>query len=375
MAGGINVPIQRASTIRFPRFHDLEQARKDPVANISYGIYGTSTVKAFEHAMAELEGGASARAVSSGLAAISAAICALVRSGDHILVVDAAYGPVRRLCDHLAEAMQIKVTYYTPDTGANIADLFRPETRLVYAESPGSQTFEIQDIPAICAAAKARDLPVIVDNTWATPMFCDPLMLGADIVVHAATKYICGYSDVILGVVICNTAHADAVNRYINTMGMHVSPDDCYVALRGLRSLMARLRRHEENAFRVAQWLRQQPQVAAVLHPGLPTTPGHEIWKRDFRGATGLFSILLDRRYPRPAVEALVDGLKLFSIGVSWGGYESLALPVFPHPVRSTTAWNDRGTLVRLHIGLENPTDLLNDLEAGLMLLEGWDPP
>jgi len=369
VAGAINVPLQRASTIRFPTYGDLVEARTDPVRNISYGIYGTSTVKAFEEAMAQLEGGYGARAVGTGLAAISAAICSLVRTGDHILVVDSAYGPVRRLCDYLSDAMHVEVTYYSPGAEADVAGLLRENSRAILAESPGSQTMEVQDIRLLCSIAKQRSIPVIVDNTWATPVLFNPISHGADIVIHAATKYICGYSDVILGVVVSTEEYYDVINRYANMMGMYAGPDDCYTALRGLRSMAARLARHDASALSIARWLDEQAQVVKVLHPALPGSAGHALWARDFRGSSGLFSFILDPRYAREDVERFVDGLRLFSIGASWGGFESLVLPAFPYPKRSVSSPLAEGTLIRLHIGLENPEDLQLDLEKGLALL------
>jgi cystathionine beta-lyase len=283
-------------------------------------------------------------------------------------MTDSVYQPVRTFCDRFLKRFGVETTYYDPLAGAGIAALIRPNTRVVYLESPGSLTFEVQDVPAIAEAAHAAGALVIFDNTWATPLCCKPLRLGADVVVHAATKYLVGHSDAMLGVVVASAALWRKIKLNGHGMGFAAAPDDCYLALRGLRTLSVRLRRHEASALALARWLALRPEVERLLHPALPGDPGHALWKRDFTGACGLFGVVL-KPCPEPALAAMLDGLKLFGMGFSWGGYESLILPAKPAQLRTATQWEAAGPTLRIHAGLEDPQDLIADLEAGFARL------
>jgi cystathionine beta-lyase len=280
-------------------------------------------------------------------------------------MVDSAYDPTRSLCDGLLARMGIETSYYDPLIGADIAGLIRPETRAIFLESPGSLTFEVQDVPAIVSVAKARGITTLIDNTWATSLLFQPLALGVDLSIQALTKYVVGHSDVMAGSVTANAAHWPALRRTAQQLGQFLSPDDAWLAARGLRTLSVRMRQHQESALTIARWLEAQPQVARVLHPAVPSCPGHDLWVRDFAGASGLFSFVLQGG-DESARAALIDGLAHFGIGYSWGGYESLALPVDPNKHRSATRWEAEGPVVRLQIGLEDPDDLIADLAMGL---------
>lgn len=365
--GAINPPVYRASTIAFRSVAALEAAHKEPFARntLVYGRYGTPTTFAIEEAIAELEGGHRAIAVSSGLAAIAAALTALTKPGDHILVADSVYGPTRRVCDAALQEAGVRITYYDPLIGAGIAELIQPNTSVIYLESPGSLTFEVQDVGAIAAVARGRGIRTIIDNTWATPYFFKAFEHGVDVSLHAATKYIGGHSDLLLGLIVTNQETYPQVRGRVATLGYSASADDCYLALRGLRTLGVRLRRHEQSALAVAQWLAARPEVQRVLHPALSSCPGHELWRRDYRGASGLFSVILQPA-PRERAVALLESLRLFPMGYSWGGYESLALLIDPSPVRTAKPWEQPAPMVRLHIGLEDPDDLIADLAGGL---------
>jgi len=359
----VNPPVYRASTVLFPS----AKALHDHSQHYIYGRRGTPTTRALEHAICALEGGTRTVLLPSGLAAISCALLALLSAGDEVLITDSCYGPARHFADTVLKRVGIVARYYVPTIGAGIGKLMTEKTRAVYCEAPGSLTFEMQDIPAIVRAAHAKGARVIADNTWASPLFCKPLSLGADLVIESCTKYIAGHSDVMLGAVTANAETAKALYETHGSMGNCAAPDDVYLTLRGLRTLSVRMKQHQENGLAVARWLGQRPEVEQVLYPALPGTPGHEIWKRDFSGAAGTFSFML-KAYPEKAVHALVDGLKLFGIGYSFGGYESLALPSDPASIRTATKWRG-GPLIRLHIGLEDPADLIADLEAGFALL------
>jgi cystathionine beta-lyase len=367
--GVINPPVYHASTVLFPTLADLASAERNRYAKTTYGLFGTPTTFAFEEALAALEGQGKAMALPSGLAAITVTLLAFLKAGDHLLVADSAYRPTRIFCDDLLMRLGVETTYYDPCIGAGIDALIRPNTRMVYVESPGSLTFEIQDIPAIAAAAHGAGALVVADSTWATPLFLKSLGLGADIVVHAVTKYIAGHSDLMMGAIVAKDEHFHAIKTTGHRLGFAAAPDDCYLALRGLRTLSVRLRRHEENALRLARWLAQRPEVERVLHPALPDCPGHDLWRRDFTGATGLFSIVL-KPVAQVGLAAMLEGLRLFPMGWSWGGYESLILPEKPAAVRTATRWTDTGPLLRIHAGLEDPDDLIADLEAGLARLK-----
>jgi len=362
--GAVNPPVYHASTIMHPTLADWEAAGKPGYDGYVYGRFGTPTTRAFETAIAEIYGADDAVAVSSGLAAIAVAMTAHTKAGDHVLVTDSAYFPCRKFCDNVLKKYGVATTYYDPTVGAGISNLIRPETSLIVTESPGSLTFEIQDIPAIVAAAHARGVKVMTDNTWATALYFNPLDHGVDVVVEAATKYISGHSDIMVGLVAGRGAGTPALRATARLLGNCSGPDDLYLAQRGLRTLAVRLARNQANGLTLARWLQARPEVAKVLHPALPDHPGHAIWQRDFRGASGLFSIVL-HPVEKPALAAFLDGLKLFGMGASWGGYESLILPSDPRALRSATVWDAPGPLLRIHAGLEDPGDLIADLEAG----------
>lgn len=372
--GVVNPPVYHTSTILNPSMATMKEkgARREKGESVTmYGRIGHPTSLAFEEAMAEVEGGYRAFAFPSGLAAIAAAITAYVSAGDHILISDSAYRPTRSYCDGVMKRFGVETTYYDPLIGAGIADLIRPNTKIVYVEAPGSHTFEMQDIPAIAAAAHKAGAMVLMDNTWASPLFFRPFDHGVDVSIHAATKYIVGHSDAMLGVVTTNEAAWQPLRQTAQAMGQCVGPDDIYLGLRGLRTLGVRLRQHMVNALDVAAWLETRPEVDRVLHPGLPSHPGHAIWKRDFLGASGLFSIVLREGYSDDDLARMIDGLELFGLGASWGGYESLVIHQKPEQFRTATQWSGPGLLVRLHIGLEDPEDLKADLQAGLERLAG----
>ncbi|HKW09972.1 MAG TPA: cystathionine beta-lyase [Gemmatimonadaceae bacterium] len=365
--GAVNPPVYRASTFLFPTVDEWEASRvhEHRFDVIRYGQLATPTTQAFEQAMATLEGGYRSILVPSGLAAVTVTLQALVRAGDHILVADTAYVPTRIFCDRTLKRFGVETTYYDPLIGVEIRTLFKPNTRLVFLESPGSMTFEIQDVPAIANAARARGIYTLLDNSWATPYFFPAFEHGVDVSILAATKYIGGHSDVMMGTITTTEALYDRVRSEVAEIGICVSSDDAYLALRGLRTLSVRLERHQRNATQVAEWLSARPEVARVTYPGLPNAPGHALWKRDFRGASGLFGVEL---YPiaKAGVDALLNSLELFGMGASFGGFESLAIPMDPRPYRTATRWTHHGPLVRLHVGLEDPNDLIADLERGL---------
>ena len=366
--GLVNPPVCHASTILFPSLAALEAADAKPFERLNYGRVGTPTSHAFERAVAELEGGYRAVTAASGLAAIVTALTAFTKAGDHILIADTVYGPTRRFAEETLRRYGVTVEYYDPVIGAGIKALLRRETSLVYLESPGSLTFEVQDVPAIAAAAKAVGATVLMDNTWATPLYFRPFEYGVDVSIHAATKYIVGHSDAMLGVMVCAEASWETVKRTAVRIGAAAGPDDLYLGLRGLRTLGVRLRRHGEAGLALADWLSRQPEVTRVLHPARPGDPGHDLWRRDFSGTSGLFAVTLEP-CAKAAIAAMVDHFELFGLGYSWGGFESLALPVHPRRVRTATSWDHAGTLLRFHAGLEDIDDLIRDLEAGFARL------
>lgn len=365
--GIVNPPVYRASTVLFPTLERMEAAR--PNHGVYYGRYGTPTTFALEETVAGLEEAAGAVAVGSGKEAITLTLLALLSQGEHVLVPDSVYGPVRQFCDQVLPRFGIASSYYDPTLGAAIAPLIRPETRVVYLESPGSLTFEVQDVPAIAAAAKARGCTVVIDNTWATPLLFKPYRHGVDVSIHAATKYLGGHSDLMMGVVTFSAEALERVRGGIQAFGPSVSPEDCALCLRGIRTLPTRLARHEQSGLALARWLRERPEVARVLHPALPDCPGHSFWRRDFLGASGLFGIVL-RPVAQDRLAAMLEGLELFGMGYSWGGYESLLIPCL-HAARSVTALPEDGPLLRIHVGLEDPGDLIADLERGFARLAG----
>lgn len=362
--GFVNTPIYRGSTVLYPTLQCIEDNAQD----YSYGRLGTPTVDALQTAIAELEGGYATLLTPSGLAAISATLLSFVSSGDHILVSDSVYRPTRRFCDNVLKRLGVTTTYYDPLIGGRIAELITDKTKLVFTESPGSQTFEVQDIPAIAAAAHARGAVVVLDNTWATPLYFKPFAHGADVSIQAATKYIVGHADAMLGAITTNNKTMSLVARTHDELGLCPGPEDVYLGLRGLRSLSVRLARHQESGLAVAEWLAARSEVERVIHPALPGDVGHALWQRDFTGASGLFAIVL-KPASHDALAAMLDHLELFGMGYSWGGYESLILPFDPRTYRSATTWQLEGPALRLHIGLEDVEDLKADLHAGFARL------
>ena len=364
--GFVNPPVFHASTVLYPSAEDFVAHR----ARYQYGRRGTPTTEALELAVQEIEGlqCAGVSLLPSGLAAVSAALLSVLRAGDHILVTDNAYGPTRAFCDQILTRLGVTTTYYDPEVGSGIGALMQPSTRAVFTESPGSLSFEIQDIPAIAEVAHGRGALVLMDNTWATPIYFRALDFGVDLSIHAGTKYFGGHSDVMLGTVAATSATVADLRNFVRLNGLHVGPDDVYLGQRGLRTLAVRLDRHQDSALAVARWLEQRPEVLRLLHPALPSHAGHKLWKRDFSGASGLFSMVL-KPVPQKAVYAFLDALHLFGIGASWGGYESLAIPFDCTSLRTATRWAPGGPTVRFHIGLEAVEDLIADLERGFAAL------
>lgn len=361
--GFVNPPVVRASTVLFADAQTMASGNQQ----YTYGTHGTPTTDALCSAINELEGSAGTVLVPSGLAAVTVPLLTFLDSGDHALFVDTIYHPTRRFADNILTKLGVDVEYYAPDLGAAIDKLIRPNTKVIFTESPASNTFELQDIPAIVEAAHRHDIIVMLDNTWATPLYFRPLDHGVDISIHAATKYPSGHSDVLFGTISANEEHWKQLNEGHMTLGMCVSSDDAYLILRGLRSMGLRLKHHQESALKIAQWLEQQPQVAEVLYPALVSHPDHALWQRDFSGASGVFSIVL-KPCKTDQVHEFLNSLKLFSMGYSWGGYESLAVHVQLGD-RTVAKRDYAGPLIRLQIGLEDTQDLMNDLQNGLSRL------
>jgi cystathionine beta-lyase len=360
--GFVNPPVYHASTLLYPTAEDQVAHR----ARYNYGRRGTPTSEALENALREIEGDgcAGVALLPSGLAAISAALLATARAGDHVLIPDSVYRPTRNFCNGVFKKFGVETTYYDPLIGADIARLFKPKTRVVFVEAPGSQSFEMQDIPAIAKIAHEQNAVVLMDNTWATPLYFRAFEKGVDLSIQAGTKYIGGHSDIMFGCVSANAATLPALKDTVYSMGLCVGPDDMYLALRGLRTLGVRLDRHFQSGLRVARWLEQRPEVLRVMHPALERDPGHKIWKRDFTGACGLFSVVF-KPTSEQSVHAFLNELALFGLGYSWGGFESLAILFDCTEYRTATKWAPGGPTVRLHIGLEDPDDLIADLERG----------
>ena len=356
--GFVNTPIFRGSTILYESAEAFMQRK----VRYTYGTRGTPTVDALERAWSELSGAVGTVVVPSGLAAISLALLSCLKAGDHLLVTDSVYRPTRNFCDTVLKRFGVETTYYDPLVGAQIGASMRPNTRAVFTETPGSQSFEMQDVPAIAAAAHQRDALVLLDNTWATPLYFPPHERGADLVIEAGTKYLSGHSYLLLGLVSASECSWRMLRQTFDAMAICAGPEDVFLALRGLRTLSVRLAHHQKSALRMARWFAERPEVLRVLHPGLETDPGHALWKRDFRGASGLFSIVL-KPVPQGAAYAFVDALKLFGIGASWGGFESLVIPFDCASYRTATPWAPGGPTLRFHIGLEDTDDLIADLE------------
>lgn len=368
--GIVNPPVYHASTVTFPTVAAMTEANKHKFDQTYYGRYGTPTTFAFEAAVADLEGATHGVALPSGMAAIAVAIIANVQAGDHILITDNAYHPTHKLAAGILKSFGVEASYYDPMCGGAIADHIRPNTKIVFTEAPGSITFEIQDIPAISEAAHKAGALVLMDNTWSAGYHFKPFEHGVDISIQAATKYIVGHSDAMLGTLTMNDrALWERAKLTASSLGHSASPDDCYLGMRGLRSLAARLPRHEATALKLAHWLSDQPEVEIVLHPALPHCPGHDIWKRDFTGSSGLFGMVLKEGPDSAAIARMLDGMELFAMGYSWGGYESLIVTDNPGATRSTYVWPYKGQTLRLHAGLEDADDLIRDLAAGLKRL------
>jgi cystathionine beta-lyase len=360
--GFVNPPVVHGSTVLYPTAEDLHAHRGE----FQYGRRGTPTTKAFGEALMALEGPqcAGVGIAPSGLAAITTTLLSVMKAGDHLLVSDSAYRPTRNFCDGLLTGYGVETSYFDPLIGAGVAALFKPNTKAILVEAPGSQSFEMTDIPAIAAVAHARGALVIDDNTWATPLFRRSLEQGVDISMQAATKYIGGHSDIMFGTISANAKAWPLISEGIRMLGVCAGPDDVFLALRGLRTLAVRLAQHQSSGLEMARWLAARPEVIKVLHPALETDPGHAIWKRDFSGASGLFSIVL-KPAPQKAVDALLDAVMLFGMGYSWGGFESLVIPFDCADYRTATKWAPGGPTLRLHIGLENVEDLKADLARG----------
>ncbi|MGE0828325.1 MAG: cystathionine beta-lyase [Hyphomonadaceae bacterium] len=364
--GAVNPPVHRASTIVIPKVDGLYGEGKR-----TYALDGMAVHEALKDALLSVEGGAGATLASSGLLACTLAILAFAKEGGEILVVDSVYGPTRRFCNRMLKRLGVRTIYYDPMIGAGIADLITDKTIAVFLESPGSLTFEVQDVPAIAAAARARHVPTIIDNTWSAGLYFKPFDHGVDLSIQALSKYQAGHADLLMGAVLASTKQlSERVRWAAKELGSGVGPDDAFLALRGMRSLPARLAQQSQAALEIARWLASRPEVARVLHPALPSCPGHEFWSRDFHGASGLFSVVLHDA-ARERLPAMLEHLEVFSMGFSWGGFESLIIPCDPQLERTAAPWRAEGPLVRLSIGLEHPADLISDLEAGFARLAG----
>jgi cysteine-S-conjugate beta-lyase len=370
--GAVNPPVFHASTILSRSTAEYLGRRKAWLADepgVYYGRFGTPTVEALQEAVAALEGGHRSVVYPSGLAACAGALLAFLGAGDHLLMTDSAYGPTRNFARGPLKRFGVATDFFDPLIGSGIEALIRPETRAVYLESPGSLTFEVQDVPAIARAAHARGVTVIIDNSWATPLYFKPFAHGVDVSVQAATKYIVGHSDAMLGTVTATKEAWPRLRASTYELGQTAGPDAVYLGQRGLRTLAVRLKQHWASGVALAQWIAKQPEVERVLHPALPGDPGHALWKRDFSGACGLFGVVLKEGVSEKALAALIDGLELYGIGASWGGYESLIVPFHPVDGRSATRWPHKGPCFRVHAGLENVDDLLADMETGFARL------
>ncbi len=366
--GVVNPPVYRASTILFPNVAAFDAAnRSDSDFRSSYGRSGTPGTENLERALAQLNGADHAIVTSSGLSAILVVLTSMLSSGDHLLITDNVYSSTRSLCKNELKRFGIEVTYFDPLI-KDITPLLKPNTKIVYCESPGSLTMEVQDIPAIAGAAHAHDAVVVVDNTWATPFFFHAAEKGADIVIQSCTKYVSGHSDLVMGLITCPKKYYPALYRTYCNFGACPGSEEVYLAARGLRTMATRLKQNQDTALALARWFKGRPEAVKILHPALPDCPGHEIWKRDFTGASGLFSVLL-KPYPREKVAVMLDNMELFGMGFSWGGYESLMIPFYP--ARTASKWTHDGLCLRVYAGLEHPDDLIADLEAGFKRLNG----
>ena len=359
----INPDIQSGSTVLFKDFEDMQLALEGNYPGVDYGTHGLSTQKAFEEALCKLENGFRTYAFPSGINAITNTLMAFTQSGDEILLCDNAYGPTKRFCHNILTKYNVKTTHIESNIGSEISNYINDNTRLIFLESPGSNTFEIQDILEIVKAAKKTGVMVIIDSTWATPLYLKPLDLGVDIAIQSVTKYICGHSDVLMGCATVNEKYADEFAEYFQTVENYTNPQDCYIALRGLRTLKVRLEEHEKSAYKIAQWLEKQEIVDCVIHPGLESHPQHSLWKRDFSGSSGLFSFTFKEPYSTDKIAKFINSLKMFALGFSWGGYKSL---LTARPYERDGKWlHDGKHVIRLSIGLEETKDLIEDLKQG----------
>ncbi|MES2354390.1 MAG: cystathionine beta-lyase [Pseudomonadota bacterium] len=367
---GLSTPVHHASTVLFNDVHAYRNRREQLYDGYIYGLTGTPTTMALAQRIADLEGGHRAALTPSGLSAITLVYLACLKQGDHVLVPDNVYAPSRDLCTNLLANFGIESTFYDPLLGEEISALIRDNTRLIWLESPGSVTMEVQDVPAIARAARAKNVLVAIDNTWSAGLYFKPFIHGCDISIQAVTKYIGGHADLLLGAI---TTKDETLYRRLKDMadmlGLNVAADDCFLALRGLPTLGARLRQHQTSALAIANWLKMRPEIKWVLHPAISDCPGHDIWQRDFNGSSGLFSVIMQKQYSEAAIDEMINRLRYFKIGASWGGPVSLALPLDPHSIRTAVPWQENGQLVRFSIGLEDPTDLIADLESSLTLL------
>ncbi|RYV01790.1 cystathionine beta-lyase [Shewanella sp. OPT22] len=368
--GVVNTPVYRASTVLFDTLDEMYHAVKSGAENkLSYGRRGTPTHFSFQEAIAELEGGFATALYPSGAAAISCSLLSFLSSGDHLLMVDSVYEPTRKFCETILKDLNIETTYYDPLIGSKIESLIRPNTKIVFLESPGSLTMEVQDVPSICNIAHRHNLLTFLDNTWASPLNCRPFEMGIDVSIQAATKYIVGHSDVMMGTATTTEALWDRLKARSYALGQCVSPDDAYLAHRGLRTLAVRMKQHEKSAIEIATWLQQRSEVDHVRHPAFESCPGHEFFKRDFSASNGLFSFVL-KDVTKTQLKQFVEDMTLFKMGFSWGGYESLIIPAFNlSKIRSATSWPTSNVVIRLHIGLEDPKDLIADLTNAFLRL------
>jgi cystathionine beta-lyase len=362
----VNHPVERASTYLYPTYDDfLEGAR-----NITYGRLGTSNHRALEETVNILERGFETRLAPSGLAAVNISILAFCEAGDNVLVTDSVYDPVRKFCDRFLKRFGVETTYYDPLIGEEISSLVKPRTKVIVAESPGSLTFEVQDLPALAKAADAAGAKLVVDNTWGAGHFLKPLKFGAHVSVQSGTKYLAGHADCLIGTISsADEETAKAIFQALLQLGSNVSADDAYLTLRGARTLAARLARHQETALKLAKWMAKRPEVDRVLHPAFKSCPGHALWKRDFSGSSGLFGVVL-KPVALPALKAFFNAFKLFGIGFSWGGFESLCVHVRPETTRTAKPWSEEGPTIRVHAGLEDSDDLIADLERAFAAME-----
>lgn len=367
--GSVNPPVHRTSTVIFPDYKTFQEYQSgDRKGHRGYGRYGSPTLDGLEEALIELEGADHAIITASGLSAITTTLFAFLNAGDHVLIPDCIYSCARDFVVNELPRFGIEVEFYPPTIGEGIEKLMKPNTRMIYCESPGSNTFEMQDIPALAKVAHAHSALLVADNTWATPLLQRPFAMGVDISIHSATKYIAGHSDLVMGAVLCKEQHFPTLNRAHRNISAVPSGDNAYLALRGLRTIAVRLKQHQAHALEVAQWLQTVPEVKRVLYPALPTDPGHALWKRDMTGASGLFGVELNE-VSETALGAMLDSLKHFGMGFSWGGYESLIVAYTPSRMRSVTEWKKDAKFLRLNIGLEAPKDLIEDLDAGFQRL------